>query len=103
MKMTPQQSTKAVAALNGIWRQPRRCEVCHQTDWSITPTIFELREFHGGDINLAASELLPLIAAACTTCGHTIMFSAIKLGIVTPGTPEQIPDGNYFRTGGREK
>lgn len=73
----------ATDALARVWKN-RTCPVCSETTWVMSPNVFELREFHGGDLNLMNSQILPLLSLSCTTCGNTMLFNAIRLGAVSP-------------------
>ena len=52
--------------------------------WQITDRIFELREFHGGNLVLGAHQrVLPVIPMSCGRCGYTRFLNAIHLGLWT--------------------
>jgi hypothetical protein len=82
-----------------LWGKEKKCWVCGTKNWSVLPSLFEMREFDGGSLNLSG-DLVPLLVLSCVHCGNTVMFSAIKLGIVPP-RKEEVPAaaGSYVRVG----
>jgi len=83
MKLTEEQRKKLLEKLNEVWRQPRTCTVCGRNEWDVSEIVFELREFHGGDMIIGGqSAIAPLIQISCKNCSHTLLFNAIKLGLI---------------------
>lgn len=58
-----------------------KCSVCRRGTWSISRTVAELRPFQKGSLSLGGG-VLPVVVFICMTCGHTLFFNAITLGIV---------------------
>lgn len=93
MKLTIVQQKKLVSKLNEVWKN-KVCEICHQQNWMIDDTLFELREFHGGRTVLGSGAIKPIITISCNSCGNTKVMNAILLGIVDPNNPEgENPEG----------
>ena len=59
------------------------CPICKNSRWTISDTIFELREFQGKGFHVGGA-MYPVITLTCETCGNTIIFNAIIMGILTP-------------------
>ncbi len=57
------------------------CNSCGLSSISFSDTIYEMREFNGGRLNLSSS-LYPVIVASCSNCGNTVFYNAIILGLV---------------------
>ncbi len=64
------------------------CCICQGSDWNVSDTIFELREFNNG--SLGGGAIQPIVTLTCLNCGQTIMQNAIKVGVVYP----RIKEGN---------
>ncbi len=90
MKLTSEQQQKLISKLNEIWKN-KTCEICTSTSWNINDTVFELREFHGGNMVIGGnSSIQPLISLTCNNCGNTKLLNAIKLDVIdSPHQPEQ--------------
>lgn len=81
MKLTEQQQTKALDALNTYL--PLTCPACKNQNFQLNDSIFEIREFNGGNIVLGGqSTIFPVIALTCKNCGHTNLFNAVVLGLI---------------------
>lgn len=87
MKLHKEQQNKLLSKLNQVWNN-KVCEVCAQKNWMIHDTLFELREFHGGQTVLGSGAIQPFITISCTSCGNTKMMNAIQLGLVDPKNPD---------------
>jgi len=84
MKLTEGQKNKAVEKLSGFLKSS--CSVCQGKGWVLSDRIFELREFHGGTLVIGEkSATFPVIAVVCNSCGNTLFFNAIQLGIAERG------------------
>jgi endogenous inhibitor of DNA gyrase (YacG/DUF329 family) len=72
-------------SVNTVWKGKRECPICiSKTVWTIT-TIVEVREFNEGN-HCPGAAITPLIQVQCSTCGHTVLFNAIALGVVDRDT-----------------
>ena len=83
MQLTPQQQKTLIEKINQIWTGPHQCIVCFKHEFNISDRVFELREFHGGNMMIGGnSQIYPVITLTCANCGNTIFLNAIFLGIV---------------------
>ena len=81
MKLTEKQ-VKKVQEEHNKWKD-KKCPFCHGKKWLISDSIFELREFGGGDLIISKeSSIMPVIALICESCSHTLFLNAIKMGII---------------------
>jgi hypothetical protein len=98
VKLTNEQSVTILRTLETTWGRTKTCWVCKNTNWNVLPTLFEVREFVGGDFD-PSGVLVPMVGVTCTTCGQIVFFSAIRLGIV-PAAEQKAPPvaGTYVRT-----
>jgi hypothetical protein len=85
MKLTAEAQQRAIGAVNRLL--PIQCNVCKTSSWNLTPELFEIRAFSGGDLHLGAS-LIPLLVLTCTNCANTIFLNAIQLGVVDAKNPK---------------
>jgi hypothetical protein len=72
------------------------CPICQTRSWSIG-NVTELREWaSGGGIVLGGGRSFPLVPVTCKTCGYTVLFNAIKMGIheQAESDPEPDPEGD---------
>jgi len=90
MKLTPAQSAVAMSRLNPILRE-HVCSVCDtRGGWSVQDTLFELREFSDGALDLSG-KLIPLMVVTCNVCSNTLTFNAIQIGALTLNDPNAPP------------
>ena len=60
------------------------CTVCGGANWQFDDTLFEMRQFLGGNIS-PDGLIKPLAAISCATCGHVILINAIAAGVIKVG------------------
>lgn len=84
MKLTEEQTKKALALLNDYKQNRRACSICGNNEWYISDTLFELREFTGEYLQVGGEiSLIPLLTVTCKKCGHIRLINAIKLGVIS--------------------
>jgi hypothetical protein len=66
--------------LSEKWVGGIACPVCKENDWGLYDQIWELRKFQKGDVALGGP-IIPLVVITCNNCGHTMHFSALKIGL----------------------
>lgn len=72
------------------WTGSKNCQVCQSNKWQFLESVWELRSFHGGDLVVGESPVLPVVAVMCNVCGHTLFFNAIAVRAVDKqGTREE--------------
>ena len=72
---------KVNAWLDEHWKGKRACPVCDNNQWGLGGEIAEIRTFHGGAV-LGAGGVYPLISVNCETCGYTMLFNALVVGLL---------------------
>ncbi len=77
------ESEKLVSHLKAKW-QGRPCPMCNTGNWTVSDTIFEIREFNDGNLDLGGGPLVPIVPITCDNCGNTLFINAIKVGLVDP-------------------
>ncbi len=60
------------------WKD-RTCPVCHRNEWGILEQLVQMPV--GARIPIAPQEY-PCVMVACRGCGHMLLFSAVRMGIV---------------------
>lgn len=60
----------------------RSCPLCGVGNWNVSDSVYELREFHEGNIVLGGGPIIPVVPVTCSNCGNTIMVNAILSGAV---------------------
>ena len=68
---------------------PISCQMCHQGQWTVGDTIFELREFYGGGLKVGGGPIIPVVPVTCSNCGRTVLINAIVAEIIKPPTEEK--------------
>lgn len=86
MKLDGNQQKQVIDALN-LHLLVQGCSVCKHSDWEVNDTVFEMREFFGGNMVIGPSSIVPVIYVMCKNCGNSLLFNALRLGIVQ--TPQE--------------
>jgi len=74
-------SEKFLTHLKEKW-EGRACPLCGVGNWNISDSVFELREYHGGNLVIGAGPIVPIVPVTCSNCGNTIMINALLSGAV---------------------
>lgn len=80
--MTDFESARLIDHLRSKWGDGRRCPMCDHSAWEISSKIFEIREFHDGNLVIGSGPIIPIIPVSCKNCGNTILLNAIIAGFV---------------------
>lgn len=90
MKLNDQQEKTLLEKLDKFWQQSKKCPICGKDEWDVSDTIFELREFHRGSMAIGGqSKITPIIHVCCKNCSYTMLFNAIKLGLINKNDPKE--------------
>lgn len=79
----------ANAWFNDHWKQPRQCPVCSQSTWGVAPTFahIPLTQVGKGLVGTYQPvQTFPCVVVTCRTCGNTLFFNAIVMGLLPSGT-----------------
>ena len=77
-----EQEKKVLEWFNSKWIGNKICPICNEGMWNASPTIFEMREFRGGDMVVGKGKIIPIIPITCNNCGYTVNVNAVKIGVV---------------------
>jgi predicted nucleic-acid-binding Zn-ribbon protein len=53
------------------------CPICNHDDWTVAE-LGEVRMYEPGRLS---SQILPVVPISCDTCGYTMFFNAVTLGV----------------------
>ncbi len=83
MTITDEQMQQLLTRLN-ITATNKVCPMCGQRNWNAEPKIFEIREFHGGNLVVGGdgSAIIPVIPITCVHCGNIQFLNAITSGLM---------------------
>ena len=81
MKLNPEQHKQLVGHLQKQWKTPVSCYVCRSNDWDVSAELYELREFHGGNMVIGGSSLIPVSPVICKVCGYTVLINPLIAGV----------------------
>ena len=59
----------------------RKCICCGKKQWTLAEDLVMPLRFIGGQFEIYGSTY-PHVLLVCTTCGHSLFFNAVKMGIV---------------------
>src|SRR5262245_41406787 len=84
----PESRLQEVLDRIGLHWPNQTCPTCQGKDISLSPTIFELPEhIDPGESPAERKHVYPVVVMQCRTCGHSLLFSAIALGVDPPVGP----------------
>jgi hypothetical protein len=79
------QSKLILQKLKVVWTGDRPCPICSKSiAWEISG-VYQIQQYNEGN-HCPGAPIAPMILVTCRTCGHTILFNAISLGVVDPAT-----------------
>ena len=76
-----EQVKKIIEHLNSKWGN-KPCPMCSESKWTVSDTVYEMREFHGGNMVIGNGPIIPIIPVSCNNCGNTVLVNAIQAGAV---------------------
>ena len=85
MTLNDSQRKLIIERVTSVWKGKRDCPICTSSAVRSIGNIVGVREFNEGN-NCPGAAITPLLQVLCTTCGHTVLFNAIALGVVDPHT-----------------
>lgn len=68
---------KFIKHLETKWGADKPCPMCGSKNWVVSDKVYELREYHGGNIVIGGSPIVPIIPVSCDNCGNTIMVNPL--------------------------
>jgi predicted nucleic-acid-binding Zn-ribbon protein len=81
-------TNKFIAFISQKW-SGRRCPMCGSGPWSVQDKVFQLTEFHDGNM-VIGGPLVPVVPVTCSNCGYTVVVNAILSGAVSaPAKPQE--------------
>jgi predicted nucleic-acid-binding Zn-ribbon protein len=79
--MSDVKSEKFIDYLKTKWRG-QKCPMCGTGNWNVSDKVFELREFHDGNVVIGNGPIVPIVPVTCDNCGNTVLVNAIVSGAV---------------------
>ena len=76
-------SQEIIDFLNDKWNGTP-CPMCRKGEWSVTDKVFELREFHEGNLVIGGpgTPIVPVIPVTCKNCGNTVLINPMVVGLL---------------------
>lgn len=84
MNLNKRQEKLIQDRLKSVWKGKRECYICTNTQWCMG-SINETKEYNEGN-HCPGAGITPLVQIHCATCGYTLLFNAIALGVVDRDT-----------------
>ena len=82
MILTEEQLQKAIEKFNGYTPDGLICPVCGNNKWNLSNLVYEIKEYEKEENVIGSKRVIPLISLTCKNCFNTLLFNAIKLGII---------------------
>ncbi len=74
---------KALRWIEDNWVGQKACAICGNTGWFMGDAVGEMRQITPKSRWIPTSgSTYPLIVLSCETCGYTLLFNAIVLGLM---------------------
>jgi hypothetical protein len=84
MRINKEDMALMLSKIKELWTTGNQCQICEHRDWSVSDRVFELREFHGGDLKIGGSSVFPTVPVTCNNCGNVVFLNALILGLAKP-------------------
>ena len=82
MKLNKAQISAFLNILDEKWPDPKTCPVCQNTNWDTIDIVFELKGYESKSRPAVSPTIMPLVPVSCKTCGNTILFNLISMGVL---------------------
>ena len=66
--------------LESKWTSAKQCPICGTNKWHIGDHLSTILTTHKGNIFIGGPTI-PVIIVVCMTCGYTLLFNAVVVGI----------------------
>jgi len=86
--MTDSKSDTVIRHLTDKWKG-RSCPMCGTGRWNVSDKVFEIREFHDGNLVLGSGPIVPIVPVTCDNCGNVVLVNAIVAGSVAAPKKEE--------------
>jgi hypothetical protein len=88
--MSEVDSDKLINHLKDKWGGAN-CPICKSGSWNVSDRVYELREYHGGNMVLGGGPIVPIVPVTCSNCGNTILVNSIVAGLTeqSKGEPNE--------------
>ena len=83
--------SNVIQHLDAKWGN-KPCPICDSNSWYVSDKVYELREFHNGNLIVAGVPIFPVIPVTCNNCGNTVMVSALKAGAIEKSNVESFKE-----------
>ena len=77
--MSDVDSEKFINHLKEKWKGSA-CPLCKTGNWTVSDKVYELREFHDGNMVIGGGPIVPIVPVTCDNCGTTILVNSILAG-----------------------
>lgn len=82
-KLTPQEKEKATNWVNTRWATKSTCPICATRKWVVGDYLVQVN-IYGPAAFIPSAPVFPHAQVFCGTCGYTIFFNAVMIGIAAP-------------------
>lgn len=83
--LTPDQRRITEAWVKEHWAGSKACPICTQSKWSIAEHVVQpVTHSPIGALNLGGGPAYPAVPMICNTCGYTVYFNAVIMGLFAP-------------------
>lgn len=72
------------------WNGPVQCAVCKGTEWTFGTHVLRMPR-EAPDAYAPFTYVFPYLPVNCNTCGHTLFFGAVTMGLFDGAPPPQPP------------
>ena len=77
--MTDVKFSEFIEHLKEKWKGSA-CPLCKSGSWTVSDKVFELREYHDGNLVIGGSPIVPVVPVTCDNCGNTVLVNSIISG-----------------------
>jgi hypothetical protein len=74
----------------GRWKGSVACVVCQTSNWYVSKHLVQLPRF-ATDAFINGTSTYPHVLIVCHECSHTMLFNAVRMGIVEEAAESNVP------------
>ena len=75
---------KALDWIDEHWTGQKACPICQNDRWGLSEMVGEVRQMPPNQHSLGRATC-PLVIVTCQTCGYTVLFNALVIGLLKGG------------------
>lgn len=88
--LSPEDNAKIQQWWSSHWKAPVVCPVCKTSEWGQAAHVVNFQRY-AVDAFAPNTVSYPHIVVSCKSCGHSMFFNAVQIGVAAPAPQPSVP------------